>query len=890
MRCRPDSIFEQMRGARVGLLVIVIALLGVSLSAGAFGDGAQKADEPSSPGASKALPESEFQLTQTLSIGIGTLQGDRAAFLRHEDEAVPSLNPDVELEGRVHLRTWLSPDMHVRLQTSFAGEGKTSFGIGWREWDLAYGAHSFNFAPAGLSYTKSTDGLRLLYQQAGSPAALQLVSARSNARDADVTIRGNDTFGPFFLGQKRIVPESERVEVDGVGQRRGTGPGDGDYYVDYDGGFIYFNRVLLAHETARVTFEYYFDDPALASDFAGALAGYTFGPSTVHAFALRDYTPVEEHSIVERPGSTLLAYGANVQTTLSSGARLANTMIATHLRERYAVTRERTDELTLEAGRTLYTLTRRPVLYESERVVLTYPGEGPVQLVRHLDYTVDYHLGELTFSFDPMDGASAVVVYEYIDGALPEAKPPVRGVQTLNRFDYTGERWRTSAWLDAVEGQFVNVANRKQPPIRLRAGTQTHYTLGSGWGLLGDVAVTGQQESTAVSGALGVDYRRERLETRVQLGRDVNVTDLGTTSLDYVRGGLTWRSAADVEVAFKQQLDTYRGGLPEQLEATVAGRLGRLPFSLGYTHGDKHYEEKVAARLTVPAEGRHTRGVATFGTQWLFADGFGDEPRTVYSVTGDVTYSPPEGMYARGQATVSLTTFGLMGTKGYVVRGDVGRGLGSTGLIDYQLRLNGRQTEWQSGPSAQRQRSDESSNVAHTVTLAGAITDSTNAALAWRQSDGLRWRPDRGRTVTTEQGWQLSLHTDMGPLSTTLSYDTSATNVTAPGSTAGGGSAIGPGGKLRTTVERTRLALDWEREVLSARGTLEYALYDGSRRRRTSRIVPAYELSDNARLWVAYEHIAGDDAGAPGSAPDDETPPGASYEVHMLRVGMTIEF
>lgn len=891
---------DRGRSAECFLFVLTSFLLFVGLHIACWSGAVVQAAQqlPKSAGgfavAVEDVPASDLRILQNIRIGIGTFRGDRQAFIKYEDAKVPSLNPDIQVEGRMQLRTWLNADTHLRLQTSFAGEGKTSFGVGWRDWDAEYGTHFFNFSPAGLAYTKSSEGLRVRYRQPRTGPGLDFVAARSNARRGEVTIRGDDTFGPFFLGQKRIVPESEVVEVDGRRLRRGAVPGEGDYSMDYDGGFIYFHDVLLSHQTARVTYDYYFDDPSLASDFIGALAAYALGDTTVRAFVMRDYTPVEKHPIVDRPGTTLLAYGAHAQTTWTSGARLTNNVIATDFQEQLATTREEREQLALREGRTVYKLRRRPVLYESERIVLTAPGEGAVELMRYLDYTVDYHTGEVTLSFEPTDGAAIVVWYEYVDGTVPEKKPPLRGVQTENRFEYRGERWRTSTWLHAVDGQYVNVSNRRQPSVILSAGTQNRYGLGGGWGLLGDLTWTEHRTKTGVQTAFGVDYESVLWESRLQLERDVDVSDFGTTHLDYVQGSLQWRGAAHVEVDFKQQLDTYRGGVPEQFKASVTGFIGPLPGSVSYTRGDRHYNDKLEARLTLPAQGRHTIGNVTFGTMLLYADGFAAPPRTVHTAAGDVTYSGLTGMYVRAQGNVSRSAFGPVTTRAYVLRTDVGRSLGTSGVIDYQLRANGRHTDLRFGAMAQPQRSDESYSLSHVVTLAGTVLSGTNVVLSWRQTEGNRWRPDRGRTVSTERGWQWALQRTFGFVDANVSYDTSETKVTGR-STA----------DLTTKRQRARFGLGWEKGPFSIRGSFEYARFDKTRNRRAVQLTPAYDLTENARLIIAYDYITSETKAA--SLPSTSTdvsfvrdanglgnslvvPTDGDYEVHTVRTGIELRF
>lgn len=953
MHCRRAFTFKQRhppcsRGwAQRATFVVVLLMLAGRMCM--FGGDAEAASMPlaaestqlvasletdSLPEAAEDLPAGEFHVFQSVSMGIGTFHGDKTSFIKHEDRVVPSLNPEISLQGNVRLRTWLSPELHVRLQTPFVGEGKTTFGVGWRAWDAEYGSHSLSFSPAGLAYVKSSDGLRLRYQQTGQAPALQAVFARSNTRAGDVEIRGDDGFGPFFLGYKRIVPESERVAVGETVLKRGTGPSDGDYYVDYDGGFLYFNRIFLQHEKARVIFEYHVEDPGLASDFSAAIVGREGAHLAVHAFVLRDYTPLDELAIVEQTGTTLHAYGGRFQWDTSSGWQGTTSLLATELHRRTASTRDVTDVLALTPDTLRYTLRRRPVLYESERVLWIAPNAEPVELLRHLDYTVNYHTGELIFAFEPTEGARATVHYRHVDGATGIDGTVLRGVRTVHRVDYSGNKWRTSAWLDTTGDGYVQVNNLREPAQRLSSGLQTRYDLGGGWGIVGESTVVGQKETSVWSSATGIHYGRGRWDSRLRLGRDVHVagpwTELGstsTTATDHVSGGLAWRGgAAEAELDFKQPLHDYRGGLPEHVSASALVRIGSWPVAVKYTHGDAHHLDKIETRLTIPMLATHTRGFTSIGAQWLFADGFGDTPRTVYSGVADVVYSPPDGAYARGRATLSLSSLGSVTSETGLLSADVGRGLGETGVIDYQLRLSGRQTGWHGGPGATRLPTDEHYSASHMITWAGAVwpraVPGLTGSLLWRRSAAERWRPDRGRTRNEEGGWQVSLHADVGRLwqarrssgqksdashvtdaddmQVTLSYDASRSHVTVPSARTDGSTVRkhgSYGGDATTTDVRTmRLAVAWAREPFSLRTTLEAAVFDDHRRRGSLEVTPTYALSEQTRVWIAYEYVSNTMTDAPsldgrGQLPEgDRGASAGEYTVHSARAGMTIEF
>ncbi|MFS8524578.1 MAG: hypothetical protein FWJ83_06900, partial [Limnochordales bacterium] len=247
--------------------------LAAVVTAAALLPGAGVSAQPAAISASEGV----FRLNQELSLSVGRFSGDRTAFLRHESGNIPSLNPEIELTSDIHLRLSLPSTFRVELSASTGEKSAGSLALGYRDWSLHVGPRQVNLSRVGVSFARMVTGAALSYQPgagsassaaAGSDAAgpggadanparpsVELVAALTSSRAADVTLSGNDSFGPFFLGQRNIVEGSEQIFIGGTRQRRGAGPGDGDYYMDYRGGFVYFNKVVLRHETIRAIYQ-----------------------------------------------------------------------------------------------------------------------------------------------------------------------------------------------------------------------------------------------------------------------------------------------------------------------------------------------------------------------------------------------------------------------------------------------------------------------------------------------------------------------------------------------------------------------------------------------------------------------------------------------------------
>lgn len=120
------------------------------------------------------------------------------------------------------------------------------------------------------SFSRSLRGVQLGIRS-GRLEARTLVS-QAKARAETVTLAGNGSSGPYFLQTSQIVPDSERVQIDGQLLQRGR-----DYAISYESGSITFtDRTIPPSSTIAVTFES-FGSNTRRGDIRGAGVTYDMG-------------------------------------------------------------------------------------------------------------------------------------------------------------------------------------------------------------------------------------------------------------------------------------------------------------------------------------------------------------------------------------------------------------------------------------------------------------------------------------------------------------------------------------------------------------------------------------------------------------------------------------
>jgi hypothetical protein len=198
----------------------------------------------------------------------------------------------------------------------------------------------------GMMFTSRDDGYELIAVPATKlKSAVQGISSQ----------RGNNTKGPYFLGNGSIIEGSEQIELNTIPLEK-----DKDYVIDYLEGKITFTQILLETDEFKYSYEYtnisdlFF--PALSrKDFVGFQSRFKFDPNTWG----KPVIPPQE--------------------------------ITQNNYEVFPSPPDKKEEVreAEESGR--YRLERYPVVRFSE--VLTFRG---ATLTKDVDYSIDYQKGKIT--------------------------------------------------------------------------------------------------------------------------------------------------------------------------------------------------------------------------------------------------------------------------------------------------------------------------------------------------------------------------------------------------------------------------------------------------------------------------------------------------------------
>lgn len=119
-------------------------------------------------------------------------------------------------------------------------------------------------------FSKTLRGVSGQVRQGRFAAKAVLSESRGSAKT--ISLNGNNSAGPYYLGNSQIVADSESVRIDGVAMRLGQ-----DYVINYELGAITFvNRVVPPTSSIVVTFEA-LGFNANKGTVQGAAATYDFG-------------------------------------------------------------------------------------------------------------------------------------------------------------------------------------------------------------------------------------------------------------------------------------------------------------------------------------------------------------------------------------------------------------------------------------------------------------------------------------------------------------------------------------------------------------------------------------------------------------------------------------
>lgn len=104
-----------------------------------------------------------------------------------------------------------------------------------------------NFSPLSL-YNKNLNGIYGKYEE--EKIRVEFLLGKLEGRKKIYKFYGNDTSGPFFIGDFFLIPYKERVYLNGILLER-----DQDYIIDYTYGIIYFNFNLSSKDEILIEYE-----------------------------------------------------------------------------------------------------------------------------------------------------------------------------------------------------------------------------------------------------------------------------------------------------------------------------------------------------------------------------------------------------------------------------------------------------------------------------------------------------------------------------------------------------------------------------------------------------------------------------------------------------------
>jgi len=182
--------------------------------------------------------------------------GNEEAFSRQGTGRSSPEEDEVKVEQSLHVNV----DMEVVPRLSVRGAfddvsypAKKSLAVNYEGDNLNVTAGDISVGFSGLEYpmqSQSVFGVRANYQDEDDTASL--FAARMSNAVGHHEVQGDNTVGPFFLPDRKIVENSERIYVDGQRQFRQT-----QYTIDYSTGVIQFTNPV--DDRHRISIDYEFE-------------------------------------------------------------------------------------------------------------------------------------------------------------------------------------------------------------------------------------------------------------------------------------------------------------------------------------------------------------------------------------------------------------------------------------------------------------------------------------------------------------------------------------------------------------------------------------------------------------------------------------------------------
>ncbi|MFC1568114.1 hypothetical protein ACFL37_00265 [Candidatus Margulisiibacteriota bacterium] len=362
--------------------------------------------------------------------------------------------------------------------------------------ELTFGDFTANFSGNEFASTSKFLNGVMLTAKDGWYDVITVPSAKLKSQTKNLTSQsGNNSKGPYSLGQGSIVEGSERVELNGNLLTRNV-----DYTIDYFEGKITFNNILTDADEFKYSYEYtnildlFF--PSLSKrDFFGFQSRFTVDPEEFGKPAPKEEPVIE--SARERFPSSATSESEFMEEEASGQYRLQNipvvkfserlTFMGTQLRKnedyiirydqgeiklltrflptaeealvveyKYYKAAEATEDITGIGSRGPYQISHPHIVPETERLEV----DGKL-FVRDLDYTINYETGEIIFGvvIGPTSQIKARYFYNVmVIPELPPSKFPKElkiGVTYLKESAKKSTSTATSSLIEGASGQEI---------------------------------------------------------------------------------------------------------------------------------------------------------------------------------------------------------------------------------------------------------------------------------------------------------------------------------------------------------------------------------------------------------------------------------------------------
>ncbi|MFW6308501.1 MAG: hypothetical protein ACOC1S_00625, partial [bacterium] len=583
-----------------------------------------------------------IEVKQDFIISDGSFGGDAELYNEYNQGQIPSLSPHIEYkttmkgnfveEGQYSLKFLLS-----------AGEKKDEYlDLQYQNFGFKIGSQVYDIPIYGFNYRKRLEGMKGYYQS--DKLQLEIFDSFQQSRYTEVKLQGNDSIGPYFVGHKDILQNSEKVYIDGVKQTRGED--QGDYYMDYEGGFIYFNKIVLEQEEIKISFEYELEEKEYRGKlYGGDLSCQLNESMTVEGYFLNDNLPLKEDSIYKEAGYKNQTVGVSLITNRKN-YYLKNALLFTNLNKKKLDSLPVVESLVVNSGepKQEIVLKHSPVLYESEKI-LTEKGE---ELERNLDYRVLYNKGKIIFNKEFARDQVLEVSYEYLDSSGKLITEQKEGFKNTNLFSYQNKTVAGKTKLDYYVGEFTDFNVLQEVPLKLNLESENKYNFNRQWtGLLDykliDSGKSGEENNYSTS--VGLDY---------------NNNNNFTGSLKYNR---KYVSDAAGEPEFTEQFEsnfsydfpflTVKSSLihdfftgiikPDKYNIKLAGEKGKYKYSGGYRHNFSGFQEQIFFAFQHSGQFKNINFTNQMKNNFYFKDGFSGPEKRISLWANEARYT--QGKY-----------------------------------------------------------------------------------------------------------------------------------------------------------------------------------------------------------------------------------------------------